>query len=87
SPESRDGAIDVMKRQTLNSRIPVGVPDHIDIAHKTGSLRGVRNDAGIVYAEQPYVISLFSKHLSDEREGERALVEISEMIWNVLGDE
>lgn len=87
SPESRDGAIDVLKRQTLNARIPAGVPDHVDIAHKTGSLRGVRNDAGIVYADQPYVISLFSKHLADERAGDAALVQISEIIWGAFGDD
>ncbi len=66
-----------MKRQTLNSRIPAGVPDGVDIAHKTGSLRGVRNDAGIVYAEHPYVISIFSKQLEDEDAAGQAIVEIS----------
>ncbi len=87
SDEAREGVLDTMKRQTLNARIPAGVPEGVTIAHKTGSLRGVRNDAGIVYAEQPYVISIFSKHLEDEDAGVAAMVEISRTVWAALGDE
>ena len=87
SEDGREGVLDTMKRQTLNARIPAGVPEGVTIAHKTGSLRGVRNDAGIVYAEKPYVISIFSKHLEDEEAGVQAMVEISRAIWNALGDE
>ncbi len=86
SETAREGVLDTMKRQTLNSRIPAGVPEGIDIAHKTGSLRGVRNDAGIVYSEKPYVISIFSKQLQDEDAAGRAIVEISRTIWQALGD-
>lgn len=86
SAESREGVVDTMKRQTLNARIPAGVPEGVEIAHKTGSLRGVRNDAGIVYAEQPYVIAIFSKQLKDERAGEAAMVEVSRAIWQAFGD-
>jgi beta-lactamase class A len=75
-----------MKRQQLNQRIPAGLPEGTVVAHKTGSLRGVRNDAGIVYAAQPYVIGIFSKRLSDEDAGVRAMVEISRTIWGVFGD-
>lgn len=86
STEAREGVIDTMKRQQYNQRIPAGLPEGIVVAHKTGSLRGVRNDAGIVYAGQPYVIGIFSKRLSDEDGGERAMVEISRAIWGVFGD-
>ena len=51
SSSSREGIIDIMKRQKFNERIPAGVPEKIQIAHKTGSIKGVRNDAGIVYAD------------------------------------
>jgi beta-lactamase class A len=75
-----------MKRQTLNARIPAGVPEGVTIAHKTGSLRGVRNDAGIVYAERPYVIAIFSKKLADEEGAGRSIVEISRAVWKALGN-
>jgi beta-lactamase class A len=87
SEESREGVIDTMCRQQLNNRIPAGLPHGTISAHKTGSLKGVRNDAGIVYAKQPYVVSLFSKNLVDERAGEMALVDISAAIWDAFGGE
>ena len=34
----------------INDRIPAGVSEGIPVAHKTGDLEGVRNDAGIVFA-------------------------------------
>jgi beta-lactamase class A len=87
SASARDGVIDIMKRQKFNDRIPAGLPENIDVAHKTGSIKGVRNDAGIVYPPhgQPYVISLFSKRLEDERGGVLALAELSRVVWETLG--
>lgn len=87
SEAGREGVVDTLSRQQLNNRIPAGLPNGTIVAHKTGSLKGVRNDAGIVYAEKPYVIGLFSKNLADERAGERVLVEISAAIWEAFGGE
>lgn len=86
SDGAREGVLDTMKRQTLNSRIPAGLPETVIVAHKTGSLRGVRNDAGIVYADQPYVISIFSKHLQDQNAGVQAMVDVSRAIWGAFGE-
>ena len=83
----REGVIDTLCRQQHNTRIPVGLPQGTICAHKTGSLKGVRNDAGIVYARQPYVLSLFSKNLADERGGEQVLVDISAAVWEAFGGE
>jgi beta-lactamase class A len=83
----RESVIDTLCRQQHNTRIPAGLPHGTICAHKTGSLKGVRNDAGIVYARQPYVVSLFSKSLADERAGEQALVDISAAIWEAFGGE
>jgi beta-lactamase class A len=87
SVAARDGIIDIMKRQKFNDRIPAGLPENIDVAHKTGSIKGVRNDAGIVYPPkaQPYVIAVFSKRLADERAGVNALAELSRVVWETLG--
>lgn len=88
SSSGRDGIVDIMKRQKFNDRIPAGVPEKIEIAHKTGSIKGVRNDAGIVYAaDGPYVIGLFSKHLTDEKAGIACLGAMSKVIWETLGSE
>jgi beta-lactamase class A len=86
SAAAREGIIDIMKRQKFNERIPAGVPEKIEIAHKTGSIKGVRNDAGIVYAPAgPYVIGLFSKRLEDEKAGVACLAELSRVVWETFG--
>jgi beta-lactamase class A len=87
SPAAREGIIDIMKRQKFNDRIPAGLPEKVEVAHKTGSIKGVRNDAGIVYAPgQPYVVALFSKRLADERAGVAALAELSRVVWQTFGE-
>jgi beta-lactamase class A len=87
SAASRDGVIDIMKRQKFSERIPAGLPENVTVAHKTGSLKGVRNDAGIVYPPdgEPYVVSLFSKRLPDERAGVVTLASLSRVVWEAFG--
>ncbi|HMM42291.1 MAG TPA: class A beta-lactamase-related serine hydrolase [Thermomicrobiales bacterium] len=88
SAEAREGMLDIMKRQKFNERIPAGLPENTDVAHKTGSLKGVRNDAGIVYAPSgPYTVAIFSKRLSDEKAGVQAIGDLSKIVWETLGDE
>lgn len=87
SAAAREGVIDTMKRQKYSDRIPAGLPENVVVAHKTGSIKGVRNDAGIVYAQAgPYVISLVSKGLEDERDGVNALADLSRAAWQAFGD-
>ncbi len=70
--------LDIMKRQKIDDRIPLHLPPGTPVAHKTGNLRGVLNDVGIVYApDGPYVISLFAKRLADPVAGAGALAAIS----------
>ena len=78
--------LDILKRQKYNTRIPLYLPDTIAVAHKTGSLRGICNDAGIVYGPQgPYVIVLFAKRLADPVAGAAALAQISRAVYEVFG--
>ncbi len=74
--------LDILKRQKYGDRIPQQLPEGTDVAHKTGSIRGVRNDAGIVYAPAgPYTLSLFAKRLADPVAGVAALARISRIVW------
>ena len=61
-----------------DSWIPRDLPEGVKIANKPGSLEGVRSDSGIVFVEnRPYVISVMTTYLRNEREGEEAISEIS----------
>lgn len=87
SAAAREGMLDIMKRQKFNERIPAGLPENTDVAHKTGSLKGVRNDAGIVYAPAgPYTVAIFSKRLGDEKAGVQAIGDLSRVVWETFGE-
>ena len=82
---SREAMLDILKRQKYNTIIPLHLPEETEVAHKTGSLRGIRNDVGIVYAPTgPYAIALMAKHLADEVEGTRRLAELSKVVWEMF---
>ena len=44
-----DVALDVLLHQTLNLRLPALLPFGTDVAHKTGTFVGCRNDSGTIY--------------------------------------
>lgn len=60
------------------SFIPHDLPADLRIANKPGELEGVRNDSGIVFAEnRPFVICVMTTYLRNERDGEKAISSIA----------
>lgn len=60
------------------SFIPRDLPDGLRVANKPGELEAVRNDSGIVFAQnRPYVICVMTTYLRNERDGEDAIARIS----------
>lgn len=63
---------------------------HLGIGNKTGAVRGVRNDVGIIFApgrRRPYVVALMSKGCKDKRfwaenEGTLALAKVSRLVYD-----
>lgn len=67
------------------SFIPRNLPDGLRIANKPGELEGVRNDSGIVFAQnRPYVICVMTTYLSRERDGEEAISRISAAAYRMF---
>jgi len=61
TPASCTLAIEIMKRQQVNDRLPLLLPAGTPVAHKTGELGGVRHDAGIIYAPAgPWVAAVLT---------------------------
>lgn len=86
---SRSAIIETMKHQNFSTRIPGRLPDGvgIEVAHKTGSVRGVRNDVGIVYAPGiRYAIAIMSRDLEDPAEAVDQFARISRWIWDHVRD-
>jgi beta-lactamase class A len=60
------------------SYIPRLLPDNVQIANKPGELEAVRNDCGIVYAQnRPFAISVMTAYDRDGKAAERAISEIA----------
>ena len=60
------------------SYIPRFLPDNVQVANKPGELEAVRNDCGIVYAQnRPFAISVMTAYDRDEKAAERAISEIA----------
>ena len=65
SPASREGALDILKRQQLRTVIPYALPVGTTVAHKTGYYLGVRADVGIVFSPTgPYTVAIMAKQVT-----------------------
>lgn len=77
SRAATDEMLRILLKQTLNDRLPRFLPPGTRVAHKTGTLSGFRNDAGIIYVddEQHVAITVFaewdSKAVKDDQAAER----------------
>lgn len=90
SVKSRKAIINILKHQNFNTIIPARLPDDVGIetAHKTGSVRGVRNDVGVVYASDiRYAIAIMSKDLADPAEAVIQFAQISRWVWDQISTE
>jgi beta-lactamase class A len=85
SAASRDAVIDILKRQKFAERIPALLPFGVQVAHKTGSVKGVRNDIGIVYAgDTTYGIALMSKRAESGVVATELLAKLSKVVYDAF---
>jgi len=81
-PASCDAVLDILKRTKTDTRIPALLPKGTVVAHKTGTIRTVRCDAGIVYAPNgAYAIAILSKGVGNDLRVDMALAEISLAVY------
>ena len=77
--------MDILRRTKADSRIPALLPKGTLVAHKTGTIRGVRCDAGVVYAPNgPYAVAILSKGVGNDVRADVTLAEISLAIYEEL---
>ena len=58
-----DAMLEILLKQQLNIRLPRYLPPGTPCAHKTGTLPGIRNDSGIIYASDAshVAVTVFSR--------------------------
>lgn len=81
--EASMAMMDILLDQKFNDIIPDKLPADVKVAHKTGSITGVRHDSGIVFLPdgKKYVLVLLSKDLEDEETGVQAMANVSEVLY------
>ena len=82
TPAACDTVLDVLRRNKSDSRIPALLPKGTVVAHKTGTIRGVRNDVGIVEAPSgPYAVAILTRGVPSDIHTDVAIAEISLAIY------
>ncbi|MEW6725270.1 MAG: serine hydrolase [Bacillota bacterium] len=85
--------VEILKRQQFNDILPARLPPAYGnevgglprwvMAHKTGMIAGCRHDVGLVYTSgRTWVVSAFSKGLTDAERGVQALGDISRLLYD-----
>ncbi|WP_157618451.1 serine hydrolase [Spirosoma spitsbergense] len=75
TPEGCEAMLTILKQNEDVLTIPRLLPKSVVIAHKTGTLAYVRGDAGIVYAEKPFLLAVFVEGVPTP-EAERIIGEV-----------
>jgi beta-lactamase class A len=81
--EADQQMIDILLDQAFNDIIPAKLPKEVKVAHKTGDIRGVRHDSGIIILPdgRKYVLITLSKNLTDVDAGIESMANVSAMIY------
>jgi beta-lactamase class A len=79
---SSDEMAAILRRQTVNDRIPAGLPPGVPVAHKTGEITRIRHDAAIVYAPRPFVLVVLIRGLGDARKASALAAQITRAVYD-----
>ena len=81
--------LSLLLAQTVNDRLPLGLPEGTPIAHKTGDLGGLCwADVGIVYSPGgDYILCVISDGTPSEREAKDAMASLSAQVYGIVNPE
>ena len=77
-----DQMLDLLKKQTLNDRIPAELPESTAVAHKTGELDGYKHDAGIVYGPKGDYIIVLMSNTQDPQIAVQKMADLSKAVYD-----
>ena len=77
-------ALKLLKKQTVNDRLPRYLPESVEIAHKTGLERGIIHDAGIVFAPVgDYIICVLLEGVKNYKKAKKSIAQTSLFTYNL----
>jgi beta-lactamase class A len=75
--------LDIMRRQQVRDRLPLLLPPGVELAHKTGSVTRVSNDAGVLFTPAgPCIVSVFTRDLADDLKGRLAIAQVGRAVYD-----
>lgn len=77
----------ILQKQYWDDWIGVSVPPGVTAAMKSGAISRSRSDTAIVFAEKPYVLTIYTDSQKDQRwttdnDGDTLLRQIAVLVWN-----
>ncbi|OGD89640.1 hypothetical protein A3D07_00980 [Candidatus Curtissbacteria bacterium RIFCSPHIGHO2_02_FULL_42_15] len=82
--QSSQEMINLLLAQKVNDRIPKYLPQDVKVAHKTGELETIRNDAGIVYGKKGTYIFVFLTDTPQPLDATEQIALLCEKIYREL---
>jgi beta-lactamase class A len=79
---SDDTMIEMLAAQRYSEGIAGGLPPGTRVAHKPGSITRINHDAGIVYAQRPYVLVVLTRGLEDRKKSAELIAAVSRMVYD-----
>ncbi len=81
--QASESMLDILLHQHINDRLPALLPDGTPVAHKTGDLLGVVNDAGIIMTPAgPVIMSVLSQDVTDMTAGRDAIAHLARDVYD-----
>ncbi len=80
STRHRDELLDNLTNTIYEAWLSAGIPSEVRVAHKYGREVHVVNDAGIVFADTPYVVVIMTKGVVDQ-EADAVFPELSRLVY------
>lgn len=77
--------LDILKRQLDDSMIRLQIPEETVIAHKTGGLKGIAHDAGIVLSKEcDYIFSVLTWNACSTYISKNTIGKMSKIVYDYL---
>ena len=83
--ENKDKLLASLTDTIYENWLADGIPDSVQVAHKFGREVHVVNDAGIVFADNPYVVVILTKGVV-ERDADRIFPDLSRTVYEIETD-
>lgn len=85
NPEISRKCLEILKRQTINDRLPLYLPRDVTVAHKTGLEREVCHDAGIVFSPYgDYIITVLVHTWTGPNTAKRFIARLSSYFYQIF---